>query len=149
MLHHRSSEGNYYWSHSSPPHAVCRGQPRIPVPAGLPHGSTVPAPDGQTNTLWLPHTPRRQGSDVYLHGFFCVEDSRVRDYRANHITIKISTCQKDFQIPIIIDVTKEAGKHFLYPWLSLFIQLISVDYLLGQRDAVANKTVPTLKEVTI
>lgn len=34
-------------------------------------------------------------------------------------------------------------------WLSLLIQLISVQCLLGQRDAVSNEAVPTLKEVTV
>lgn len=83
------------------------------MPAGLPHGSTVPAPDGQTNTLWLPHAPGRLGSDVYPPGFLCAEDGGVRDYRANHITIKISAQRKDFQIPVVISVTNEAGTLFL------------------------------------
>lgn len=77
------------------------------MPAGLPHGSTVPAPDGQTNTLWLPHAPGRRGSDVYPPGFLCAEGCRVRDYRANHITIKISAKRKDVQIPAAVNGTEE------------------------------------------
>lgn len=82
------------------------------MPAGLPHGSTVPAPDGQTNTLWLPHAPGRLGSDVYPPGFLCAEDGGVGDYGANRITIKISAQRKDFQIPGVIDVPNEAGTLF-------------------------------------
>lgn len=78
------------------------------MPAGLPHGSTVSAPDGQTNTLWLPHTPGRRGSDVYPPGFSCTEGGRVRDDRANHITRKkISAKGKDFQIPATINEINE------------------------------------------
>lgn len=35
-----------------------------------PTRSPVPAPDGQTNTLWLPLAPARGGSDVTGPGFF-------------------------------------------------------------------------------
>lgn len=74
VLHRHSAQGDDDCSHSPPPHAVCQGQPRILVPAGLPHGSAVPAPDGWTDTRWLPHAPGNRGSDVYPPRFCCVEN---------------------------------------------------------------------------
>lgn len=115
-------------SHTAPlfPHQMAR-----PTPSGC----RTPPGDEALTSICLACYARRTGE--------------VRDYRANHIIIKISAQRKDFQTPGVINGTREAGKLFLQTWLSLLIQQIAVECLLGRRDAVANKTVLTLKEVTL
>lgn len=79
-------------SHTAPlfPHQMAR-----PTPSGC----RTPPGDEALTSICLACYARRTGE--------------VRDYRANHIIIKISAHRKDFQTPGVINGTREAGKLFL------------------------------------
>lgn len=117
------------------------------MPAGLPHGSTVPAPDGQTNTLWLPHVPPPfPGGDEALTSirlaFYAARaaGSEMTGPTPSQLKKKkVSAKRKDFQIRVAISVINEPA--FSIALTSLLVHQIPIKGLFPQRDAVADKTV--------